>query len=223
MVSLPREGRNETDENQYGMENWSMKGSILGPCNCDWGCPCNFDVAPSYGHCEGIYAYSIDQGRYGPIMLDGLKYVHAGSFPGPVHEGKGTGLLLVDSTASPAQRLALEELWKSGEAGMPFDVWCSVTSNWLDTVVAPIEIEWNAMSSRVRVAGGKLLDLAMSRVKNPVTSEEEITYLVKPTGFTSKHTELGTTSVFRLRYGDWDWDHSGKYGEFAEYEYSGPS
>jgi hypothetical protein len=106
---------------------------------------------------------------------------------------------------------------------MPFDVWQSVTSTWLDTVEAPIEIEWAGMSSRVSVDGGRLLDLRMSRVKNPVTGADEITYLVEPTGSTSKHTELGTTEVFRLRYGDWDWDYGGKYGEFAEYEYSGPS
>jgi hypothetical protein len=205
------------------MERWVMKGSILGPCNCDWGCPCNFDVAPSYGYCEGVYAYAIDEGRYGSTVFDGLKYVHAGSFPGPVHEGNGSGLLIVDEAASTDQRDALEELWKSGEAGMPFDVWCAVTSTWLDTVVAPIEIEWAGMRSRVSVDGGHLLELVMSRVKNPVTGEDEITYLDKPTGFTSKRTELGTTEVFRLRHAGWDWDYTGKYGEFAEYEYSGPS
>jgi hypothetical protein len=205
------------------MQAWTMRGSILGPCNCDWGCPCNFDVAPSYGHCDGVYAYSVDEGRYGSVVLDGLRYIHVGSFPGPVHEGGGTSLLIVDRSARAEQRRALEDLWRSGEAGMPFDVWQSVTSSWLDTVEAPIEIECAGMSSRVSVDGGRLLDLRMSRVKNPVTSQEEITYLVKPTGFTSKHTELGTTEVFRLRYGDWDWDYSGKYGEFAEYEYSGPS
>jgi hypothetical protein len=200
-----------------------MKGSILGPCNCDWGCPCNFDVAPSYGHCQGVYAYQVDEGRYGETPLDGLKYVHVGSFPAAVHLGNGTGLLLVDNEATDEQRRALEELWKSGEAGMPFDVWCAVTSTWLETIVTPIEMEWNGMSSRVRVDGGRLLDLAMSRVKNPVTGEDEITYLEKPTGFTSTRTELGTTETFRLTIADWDWDFTGKYGEFAQYEYAGPS
>lgn len=205
------------------MEQWAMKGSILGPCNCDWGCPCNFDVAPSYGHCEGIYAYAVDEGHYGETSLDGLKYVHAGSFPAAVHLGNGTGLLIVDSAAPEAQRDALEQLWKGGEAGLPFDIWNAMTSTWLDTIVAPIEMEWKGMSSRVLVDGGRLLELVMSRVKNPITGDEEITYLEKPTGFTSTRTELGTTEVFRVACAGWDWDYSGKYGEFAEYEYSGPS
>jgi hypothetical protein len=199
-----------------------MKGSLFGPCNCDWGCPCNFDVAPSSGNCDGVYVYWVAEGRYGDVPLDGLKYAMAGSSPGAVHEGNLTSVLIVDVEASEPQRDALEELWKSGDAGLPFDIWNTVTSTWLDTIAAPIELELAGMRSRATIDGGRLLDLTLARVKNPVTGEDEITYLDKPTGFTSKRTELGTTETFRLRCGDWDWDYSGKYGEFAEYEYSGP-
>ena len=45
------------------MARWSMKGVILGECNCDWGCPCNFDVAPTYGHCDGVYVWAVEEGR----------------------------------------------------------------------------------------------------------------------------------------------------------------
>src|SRR5438132_11154067 len=40
-------------------EQWSLKGSILGDCNCDWGCPCNFNVAPTHGHCDGVYTWVV--------------------------------------------------------------------------------------------------------------------------------------------------------------------
>jgi hypothetical protein len=204
------------------VQAWTMKGSIMGPCNCDWGCPCNFDAPPTYGHCEGIYVHQVSEGRYGDVPLDGLKYASAGSSPGPVHEGNMTSVLIVDSAASQQQRDALETLSKSGEAGLPFDIWSAVTSTWLDTVVAPIEIDLAGINSRVAIDGGRIAEIAFSRVKNPVTGEEEVTYLDKPTGFTSKRTELGTTTVFRLRLAGWDWDYSGKYGEFAEFDYSGP-
>ena len=39
------------------MEESTMTGSLVGPCNCDWGCPCNFMAPPSYGNCEGVYVY----------------------------------------------------------------------------------------------------------------------------------------------------------------------
>ena len=199
-----------------------MKGSIFGPCNCDWGCPCNFDVPPSYGFCQGVYVYSVAEGNYGDVPLARLQYAMAGSSPGAVHEGNLTSVLIVDSAASEAQRSALEELWKSGEAGLPFDIWNTVTGTWLDTVVAPIEIDLAGIDSRITVDGGRMLEIALARVKNPVTGEGEELYLDKPTGFTSKRTELGMSTVFRLNCAGWSWDHSGKYGEFAEYEYEGP-
>ena len=204
------------------MERWTMKGSLLGPCNCDWGCPCNFDVAPSYGNCDGVYVYWVEDGRYGDVSLDGLKYAMVGSSPGPVHEGNLRSLLVVDSRASGEQRAALEDLWKSGEAGLPFDIWNTVTTEWLTTITAPIDIELARIDSRVSIDGGRILELAMSRVKNPVTGDDEELYLVKPTGFTSTRSELGMSTVFRVDCAGWKWDYSGRYGEFAEYEYAGP-
>jgi hypothetical protein len=204
------------------MERWTMKGSLLGPCNCDWGCPCNFDAAPSHGNCDGVYVYRVDEGHYGDVSLGDLKYAMAGSSPGPVHEGNMRSLLVVDSRASGEQRAALEDLWKSGEAGLPFDIWNAVTSEWLATITAPIDIELAGIDSRVSIDGGRILDLAMSRVKNPVTGDDEELYLVKPTGFTSTRSELGMSTVFRLDCAGWKWDYSGRYGEFAEYEYAGP-
>jgi hypothetical protein len=204
------------------VERWWMKGEVLGPCNCDWGCPCNFDVAPSYGHCEGIYVYRVGEGRYGELSLDGLTYAHVGRSPGPIHEGNMTSLLIVDEGTTPEQGETLELLWKGGGAGMPFDVWNSVTSTWLDTIVAPIELELAGIDSRVRIDDGRICELAMSRVKNPVTGEEEELYLDKPTGFTSTRSELGMTTVFRFDVPGLAFDAGGKYAEYAEYEYAGP-
>ena len=38
-----------------GVPAWSMAGQIIGACNCAWGCPCNFDAPPTYGHCDRVY------------------------------------------------------------------------------------------------------------------------------------------------------------------------
>jgi hypothetical protein len=204
------------------VEPWSMKGELFGPCNCDWGCPCNFDAPPTYGNCEGIYVFFVREGRYGNVSLDGLKYAHAGSAPGAVHEGNMTSVLVVDDAASPDQREALETLWKSGEGGLPFDIWNAVTSTWLDTIVAPIELELAGINSSVRIGAGELCEIEISRVKNPVTGDEEEMYLDKPTGFMSTRSELGMSTVFRFDAPGLAFDASGKYAEYAEYEYSGP-
>jgi len=32
---------------------WSVSGNVVIACNCDYGCPCNFNALPSHGTCEG--------------------------------------------------------------------------------------------------------------------------------------------------------------------------
>ncbi len=202
---------------------WRMNGATFGPCNCDLGCPCNFNVAPSYGHCDGVYVWSVHDGRYGKTPLDGLAFAWGAHSPGPLHEGNVTAVLLVDERASDEQRAALATLWRSGEAGLPFDILGSVTSTWLDTVYAPFEIELDGINTRASIAGGRIFEVVQERARNPVTGEEELLYLDKPTGFTSTRSELGTSRHARF---DLDGltldDMSGRYAEYAEFEYAGP-
>jgi len=139
-----------------------------------------------------------------------------------MHEGHGTAVVVVDEHATPEQRQAVEALTRSGEAGLPFDIFVSVTETWLDTVYAPIEVELNGINSRVRMGDGELFDLELSRIKNPVTGEEEELYLDKPTGFTSTRSELGSSIVDRFRLNGLSWNNSDRYAEYCEFEYSGP-
>src|SRR5207245_10438588 len=64
---------------------WKMSGSLLGECNCYWGCPCSFDAPPSHGSCCGVYTWIIDKGAYGDVKLDGLGVALPGIWPGAVH------------------------------------------------------------------------------------------------------------------------------------------
>lgn len=204
------------------MEQWTMTGSIFGSCNCDWGCPCNFDVAPSYGHCDGVYVFSVREGHYGGESLNGLQFAWAAHSPGPLHEGNVTAALIVDERATPAQRDALEQLWRSGASGLPFDILHSVTARLMDTIYAPFDLNVAGINSGVKIGqNGEIYDLAQSRVKNPVTGEEEELYLDKPTGFTSKRSELGMSTRAVFSCDGLSWDTSGKYAEHADFEYAG--
>ncbi len=66
---------------------WRIKGSIIGACSCDWGCPCSFNAPPTYGRCEGGYTWHIDDGKFGDVELDGLNMSWIAQSPGPMHEG----------------------------------------------------------------------------------------------------------------------------------------
>ncbi len=168
-----------------------------------------------------MYTWVVDKGAYGDVKLDGLAIALPGTWPGAVHLGHGTSVVMVDARGTPPQRKALETLGK-GEAGGPFAVFASVTERWLPTVFAPFDIKLNGMRSVLRVDSGKIYDLALSRIKNPVTSDEEEIYLDKPTGFTAKRSELGMSIVARFKIHELAFDNSGQYAEFSNFSYSGP-
>jgi hypothetical protein len=54
-----------------------------------------------------------------------------------------------------------------------------------------------------------------------VTHEPEEIYVDKPTGFTSKRLTMGASRVFRVKSEVLSYDHSGKYAEFSNFDYSG--
>ena len=80
-------------------EHWSLKGSILGDCNCDWGCPCNFNARPSRGHCEGGWIWAIGKGHVDNIPLDGLGLGLFADWPKAIHEGGGRAVCYIDERA----------------------------------------------------------------------------------------------------------------------------
>ena len=54
--------------------DWKITGKKIGACNCNYGCPCEFNAPPTYGVCEGLEAMEIEEGYFGDVRLDALAY-----------------------------------------------------------------------------------------------------------------------------------------------------
>ena len=79
--------------------SWHLKIDYVETCNCDYGCPCNFNGFPTYGFCRHLVLYHIREGNYGDIKLDGLDVADAISWPKAIHEGNGTMQLYITKKA----------------------------------------------------------------------------------------------------------------------------
>jgi len=194
---------------------WLLKGIVIGACNCDWGCPCNFDAPPTYGNCNGAYIWQIQKGQFWDVNLDGFGMGWVGESPGAMRLDHSTTQLIIDQRADEARRVALADLL-SGSFGGPFEILASITETWLETIFAPLNMVIDGLNSRVDIPG--VLDLGLTSIENPVTGEPEQLTLVKGTGFTSNNTQMGSTTVYSYT-GGFQHEHSGNYGEFAEFEY----
>ncbi len=86
---------------------WTIRGREFSNCNCDYGCPCQFNALPTHGNCEAVVAVEIEEGRHGDTVLDGLRIGAIVQWPGAVHEGRGQCVPIVDERALAKQRDAL--------------------------------------------------------------------------------------------------------------------
>src|SRR5437870_13299671 len=82
------------------MAAWQLNGNVLIACNCDWGCPCNFNARPSRGKCEGGWIWAIGKGHVGDVRLDGLGAALFADWPGAIHEGGGRAVCYMDARAN---------------------------------------------------------------------------------------------------------------------------
>jgi hypothetical protein len=124
--------------------DWLIKGPEISTCNCDWGCPCQFNSLPTHGHCRAGVAMRIDEGHFGETRLDGLLWSAMFAWPKAIHEGDGEALIILDENADEAQRAALLSIL-SGESSVPgatmFSVFAATLTTMHEPVVAPIRFE----------------------------------------------------------------------------------
>jgi hypothetical protein len=200
-------------------ESWSLAGTVLIACNCEHGCPCNFNARPSHGFCEGGWTWIVERGRREELELDGLCFSLYCAWPGAIHEGGGKGVAFVDERADEARREAVATL-VTGEAGVgPWAV-----TGWTYELIEPprpvrFELELAGIETRLQV--GDALELELEPIRNPVTQAEVHPSIVLPEGIVTSRADLGSSKVFRLRDG-LAYDHSGKYGAVGEFDYAGP-
>jgi hypothetical protein len=197
------------------MSAWRVSGNVFIACNCDWGCPCNFNARPSRGFCEGGWIWLIDKGSADGVDLDGLGLALFSKWPGAIHEGGGRAVCYVDDRATPAQRDALRRVLR-GELGGPWGIF-SKTYDLAEPVQARFDTHVAAYASRVRI--GDVVELELQTIRNPVTQAESHPEIHLPEGLVVKHGALAASRVFRLD-GGLDLDHSGQYAAFGRFEYS---
>lgn len=179
---------------------WEIKGTEFGSCNCDYGCPCQFNGQPSSGDgsCKALNIAQIDQGRYGETGLDGTRFAWLACWPGPVHEGNGEFLLLIDDRTDDKQREAIRRIvYDEDENSVPspYSIYMSTCKTVHEPIFAQIDCRFDveARTAHVEISGIGVCDV--EPVRNPVTGEPHRAQIVLPDGFHSTVAETASGSV----------------------------
>jgi hypothetical protein len=194
---------------------WRLNGNVLIACNCDFGCPCNFNARPSKGHCEGGWIWVIQDGHVNDVRLDGLGVALFADWPGAIHEGGGRAACYFDERADEPQRSALTSVLR-GELGGPWGIFMK-TYELAGPEPARFDVTLAEHGSRAKI--GNLVELEMQSIRNPVTQAEVYPEVVLPQGLVVKRGGMAASKVFRVK-GGVQYDHSGQYAAFGPFEYS---
>ena len=197
------------------IERWTVEGTLMIACNCDYGCPCNVNGRPTTGKCEGGWTWHVESGRYGETTLDGLNFSILADWPGAIHEGGGRAVAFVDERADEEQRRALTTLAR-GEAGGPWAIFID-TYELTGPHVAPYEVEVAGERSSYRI--GTAAELLVAPIENPVTGAEIHPRLRLPEGLLTNEVGLFRSQKFKVD-GDVSYDHSGRYAAVGEFSYA---
>ena len=180
--------------------DWFMQGVEVANCNCEAGCPCQFSRLPTHGKCEATVFVQIDKGRWGDVPLDGLRWGIVASWPGPIHKGNGTMLVIVDERANAKQREAIEAVahGKGSEPGkLVWTVYAAMTSTFLPTVSKPIDLKIDVESREATVHVPGLVDEVVGPLRNAVSGQPHRARINLPMGFefTEAEVALGKAKV----------------------------
>ena len=168
------------------MPNWKLKAIELANCNCNFGCPCQFSQPPSDGTCEAVAGFAFTEGHYGDVDLAGLKAAGVYKWPGPIHEGNGHMQLIIDESASPEQRKALEAIMHGKDTNEMATMWYifnAMAPNKHPTIYAPITINYDETSGIGSVKVGGILETEVKPIPNIVSGEPHRISIKLPHGF----------------------------------------
>lgn len=197
------------------MTAFQVKGDVLIACNCDWGCPCNFNARPSKGFCQGGWIWMIESGHAGGVNVAGLGVAVFSKWPGAIHEGGGRAISYIDGRADDGQLAALTRMVR-GEFGGPWGIFIKTYD-----LAAPVALSFDVQIARhdSRAKIGDAVELELQTIRNPVTKAEAHPEVVLPEGLVVKRGGLAASTVFRVN-DQLGYDHSGQYAAFGTFEYS---
>lgn len=178
--------------------DWALRGPQIATCNCSWGCPCQFNGLPTHGDCRAAVAMRVDDGHFGDVRLDGLKWAGLFAWPRAIHEGNGEALAIVDEHATQAQRDALLTIL-SGQQQEPGATYFNVFAGTIATMNAPMflpiefEVAEDGISGRFSVPG--VVATTSEPIRNQVTGAPHRARVTLPRGFEFLEAEFGSSTT----------------------------
>jgi len=178
--------------------DWRIRGPSLTSCNCDVGCPCQFNSLPTHGNCRATMGVLVEEGHFGDVDLTGVKFGVLVGWPKAIHEGNGEAQPYIDPDTTPEQRAAILSII-AGEHSDPgsniFNVFAATLVKIHEPIFAPIDIECDVDLRVGHIRIPDVLDMSCEPIRNPITGEAHRARIDIPNGFEYTVAEVAVGST----------------------------
>jgi len=166
----------------------------------------------------------ITKGHFEDVDLTGLKVAVLYAWPGPIYEGKGEMQVIIDLSATPAQRAALETVLTGGETDEEATHWWvfrAMCSTLHDTLFEAIDLTSDMETRTASVKIGDVLTSSGRPIKPPHGDGEHRVRIDMPNGIEFSIAEVGSASTKATTaisldltdsYGQWHFMKHGPHG-----------
>ena len=201
------------------MDSWKLILEHLIGCNCDWGCPCNYESRPTPGYCEGLVAWKVVDGSIDGVGMSGGKWATAIKWPGAIHEGNGRAVVFIDESATADQKPLLEAL-ATGKAGGPLRFFMGTCTAGIEVRTGKITWHFEGKRSSVSVEGS--MELQMEAILNPVTNEEHFVSLDLATGLMNQREDFFSSRELTANADGISFNYKGRHAASSVARWTGP-
>jgi hypothetical protein len=202
--------------------DWYIEATTFGNCNCDYNCPCQFELRPTHGNCRGFEVGRIEHGHFGDVELAGLHYALTYAWPGAVFEGNGTMQAIIDERADDRQRRALITVLHGGETDEAKTHWWvfhAMSSTVHEPIFKPIEFAVDIEGRTAQVAIPDVLQSTGRPIISPATGGAHRVRIDFPAGIEFDIAEIGSAST--TAKGAIPLDLNDSYGQFNMIRHAG--
>jgi hypothetical protein len=200
--------------------SWRLTGDFALSCNCEVFCPCVASLGkaqPSHGVCYSWFGYHIAEGHIDDVALADVNAVMMLEVPGRMEEGNWTQAFYFDERASVAQRDALVRVL-GGRAGGPIGWTSLMVAQVLEPRVVPIRFTRGEREWRFEIP--KILEGGV--VAEPGAAGDGLVRLTNSRYWIARDVVIARGARSRFRDHGRNWDFSGRSGEYARIDWTGP-
>ncbi len=199
------------------MTSWWARGLLFENCSCTLVCPGHMHFTQNCTHerCKGYWAIRVDAGSFGDVALAGTRAVIAFDSPQRMIDGGWSETIIIDESASPGQRRALETIL-TGRAGGPWEKLASFVGTFQPIEFRPIDLVDEGPSKRASIVDRLKTVVTQIRGRDrskPVLFENIFNQIHAPTQVVALGDSEYDDGVVRFRT-------AGSHGLFSSFEWT---